>query len=117
MNDNKNLPAVLPQSGTGTATPFKGYTIEEIRHQRALVGVKKDFCKAKLFESMTALKLRKDPYALPKPPSKTKFVAGLGKTALKLFTNMNTLDYILMGISLVGTAKKGLRLIRGKKKK
>ncbi len=92
---------------------FKGYTMEELRYQRAMMALRKEFCKAKVMESVSNLKTggksRKE------SNNGTSKFAMAGRIASKLFSNLNTLDYILMGISLFGTAKKGYRLIRGKK--
>lgn len=90
---------------------FKGYTIEELRYQRALIALRKDFVKENLIHSIQELKPKRKK-SEPKNP-----VWGLaGSVASKVFANMNTLDYVLMGIQLFGTAKKGFRMLRGKKK-
>lgn len=97
------------------AAPFKGYTIEEIRYQRALAGLRKEFCKAKLVDTLDSIRFRK-PAQQAKPAGKMAIAAKAGKIAMKLLGNMNTLDYVLMGISLFGTARKGIKLLRGRKK-
>lgn len=109
MKDNKNN---LPVKSDDTAVPFKGYTMEELRYHRAMMALRKEFCKTKVMQSVHAMR--------PGTKEKTKSGGGsklalAGKIASTVFSHMNTLDYILMGISLFGTAKKGYRLIRGKK--
>ncbi|MDE6392691.1 MAG: hypothetical protein K2L59_05455 [Muribaculaceae bacterium] len=106
-NDKNNISDTV-----GGDTPFKGYTMEELRYQRAMMALRKEFCKAKVQQSARRLR----------PGSDRKQKAGsgsglalAGRVASTLFSHMNTMDYILMGISLFGTAKKGYRLIRGKK--
>jgi len=108
MKDNKKN--LLAESGD-TEAPFKGYTMEELRYQRAMMALRKEFCKTKVMQSVETLR----------PGSKGKGKSGggsklalAGKISSTVFSHMNTLDYILMGISLFGTAKKGIRLIRGK---
>ncbi len=94
--------------------PFKGYTIEELRYRRAMMALKKEFCKEKAMQSLRGL----SPSARRKDKggsSKSSKLALAGQIATKVFSNLNTLDYILMGISLFTTARKGIRLIRGKK--
>lgn len=94
--------------------PFKGYTMEELRYKRAMMALKKEFCKEKALQSIRKLspsaRRRQDGRG-----SKGSRFALAGQIASKVFSNLNTIDYILMGISLFGTARKGIRLIRGKK--
>lgn len=92
---------------------FKGYTIEELRYQRAMMALRKEFCKAKVMESVQGL--RPGGSSRIKSDHTSSKMAIVSKIAGTLFSNLNTLDYILMGISLFGTARKGYRLIRGKK--
>lgn len=106
--NNKNLPASTEQA----AVPFKGYTMEELRYQRAMMALRKEFCKTKVLQSVQTL--RPGTKTGGKSSGSSKFALA-GKVASAVFSHMNTLDYILMGISLFGTARKGLRLIKGKK--
>jgi len=106
--NNKNLPGPALQE----PVPFKGYTMEELRYQRAMMALRKEFCKTKVLQSVQAL--RPGSRNEGKTSGKSKFALA-GKIASAVFSHMNTLDYVLMGISLFGTAKKGLRLFRGKK--
>lgn len=94
---------------------FKGYTIEEIRYQRAMMALRKEFCKAKLTESVSNLRGGGKRDVFKSGAKKTSKLAVAGKIASRIFSNLNTIDYVLMGISLFGTARKGLRLLRGKK--
>ena len=115
MNNKQNQIPALPGDAT-EKTPFKGYTIEEIKYQRALAALRKEFCKAKLNDSLASMNILKPKAREDKLPSKSAVAMKAGKMAMKLFSNMNTLDYVLMGISLLGTVKKGYRLLRGRKK-
>ena len=107
MNKEKNKIEI-----TEEVQEFKGYTMEELRYQRAMMALRKEFCKAKVMESLHRVHPGKSGGLSSKVPSK---FATATRIASKLFSNLNTLDYVLMGISLFGTAKKGYRLIRGKK--
>ena len=89
--------------------PFKGYTMEEIKYQRAMMALRKEFCKAKLMQSLQEMR----PKRKESTSGNSKFSMA-ASIASKLFSNLNTLDYILMGISLFGTVKKGYKLIRRK---
>ena len=46
----------------GTEKEFKGYTIEEIRFQRALVAMEAEFCKTKMSKSLQINKIKKEPF-------------------------------------------------------
>lgn len=102
--------ANTPATNKDAESPFKGYTMEELRYQRALMALRKEFCKSKLLSSIDELKPKRKPST-----QKNSKLALAGTIASKVFSNLNTLDYIMMGISLFGTAKKGYRLLRGKK--
>lgn len=89
---------------------FKGYTIEEIRFQRALVAMEAEFCKNKLLRSWNNIKK-----ANPLAPNKSTFTGKAGSLALKLFNGLNYMDYLMLGFSLFGGAKKIYSLFRKKK--
>lgn len=109
MKDNKNN---LPAEAGDAVAPFKGYTMEELRYQRAMMALRKEFCKTKVMQSVHTLR----PATKEKSGTRgSSRFALTGRIASTVFSHMNTLDYILMGISLFGTARKGYRLIRGKK--
>lgn len=97
---------------------FKGYTLDEIRYQRAMLGLRKDFCKAKVMESIANLKPggRQRSNLFLSGNKKSTFMSIAGTVASKFLGNLNTLDYILMGISAFGTVKKGVRMLTRNKK-
>ena len=97
------------------ATPennFKGYTIEEIRFQRALVAMEAEFCKAKIQKSISNLQ-KINPLS---PSSGSSLPAKAGSIALKLVNGLNYLDYIMIGWSVFNGAKKVFSMFKGKKK-
>ena len=53
MKDNKKN--LLAESGD-TEAPFKGYTMEELRYQRAMMALRKEFCKTKVMQSVETLR-------------------------------------------------------------
>lgn len=110
----KETKAQAPALPEVSLPPFKGYTIEELRYKRAMMALKKEFCKEKALQSLRSLNPAERRKAQGSS-SKSSKLAFAGQIASKIFSNLNTLDYILMGISLFGTARKGIRLIRGKK--
>lgn len=103
----------LPAKTDETVDAFKGYSMEELRYQRAMMALRKEFCKAKVMESVRELRPKREREGAGKSSSKFALAAQI---ASKVFSNLNTIDYVLMGISLFGTARKGFRLLRGKRK-
>ncbi|MBD5260866.1 MAG: hypothetical protein HDS38_01890 [Bacteroides sp.] len=91
---------------------FNGFTLDEIRHHRALIAVRKEFAKAKILEQLDAVKDR-NPFA---PDGSLKAAARLGSLPMKIMRGLNYTDYIMMGISAVGTARKVFSLFKKKKK-
>lgn len=109
MSDKKQ--SLLPAPAQAEDIPiFKGYTMEEIKYQRAMVALRKEFCKAKLMQSVADLR-----------PKKKEGKNGNSKYSLftsvasKVFSNLNLLDYAIMGVSLFGKVRKGLKLFKKKK--
>lgn len=107
------------QIGMSTTPPhvdspevFQGYTLDEIRHHRAIMAVRKEFAKAKAFENVSTLKDR-NPFG---SNSKLKAASRLGTIPMKLVKGLNYTDYIMLGISTFSTAKKLFSLFRKKKK-
>lgn len=92
---------------------FQGYTLDEIRHHRALLAVRKEFAKVKVIENFESLKDR-NPFA---PDGTLKAAARLGSIPMKIAKGLNYSDYIMLGISAFGTAKKVFSFFHRKKKK
>lgn len=90
---------------------FDGFTLDEIRHHRALIAVRKEFARAKIMENVEQLKER-NPFA---PGSDLKAAARLGSLPLKLVKGLNYTDYIMLGASLFGTARKAFSFFKKKK--
>ena len=91
---------------------FEGYTLDEIRHQRALTAVRKEFAKAKMVEQLDGLKDR-NPFA---SDGTLKAASRLGSIPMKIVRGLNYTDYIMLGISAFSTVKKVFSLFRKKKK-
>lgn len=94
------------------AVEFEGYSLDEIRHHRALVAVRKEFAKVKLLEQLEGLKDR-NPFA---SDGTLKAAARLGSIPMKIVRGLNYTDYIMMGISAFGAVKKVFSFFRKKKK-
>lgn len=91
---------------------FNGFTLDEIRHNRALIAVRKEFAKAKLFEEMDTLKDR-NPFA---PDGSLKAAARLGSIPMKIVKGLNYTDYFMMGLSAFGAVRKVFSFFKKKKK-
>lgn len=91
---------------------FKGYTIEEIRFQRALVALEADFCKTKILKGVKRLQ---DLNPLM-PGNKTSLPGKAGALALKMVNGLNYVDYILLGLSVFKGTRKVFSFFKGRKK-
>ncbi len=91
---------------------FNGFTLDEIRHHRALIAIRKEFAKAKILEQVENLKDR-NPFA---PDGSIKAAARLGNLPSKIMRGLNYTDYIMMGISAIGTVRKVFSFFKKKKK-
>lgn len=92
---------------------FKGYTIEELRYQRALVTLQKEFCKSKLERNINSLR-KTNPLS---PTSAASSLPGkFGIIATKLLSGLNYLDYAMLGFSLFGSARKVYSFFHRRKK-
>lgn len=108
----KLLPYVPEKPGKNKIEDgFDGFTLDEIRHHRALVAVRKEFAKAKILENVDQLKER-NPFA---PGSDLKAASRLGSLPLKIVKGLNYTDYFMLGASLIGTARKAFKFFRKKK--
>lgn len=99
---------------TSPENTFKGYTLEEIRYQRALVTLQKEFCKNKFNRNLHNLQ-KSNPFnsassAVNSLPGKVGLIAG------KVMSGLNFLDYAMIGFSLFGSVRKVLSFFRKKKK-
>lgn len=126
----------LPTAAAGDALKkeFKGYTMEELRYQKALAALRKEFCKTNMLHAIDNLKKPSTSKAikaiplmgraakmLPWGKDATKSSAGssamaIGKSAFKLaVSRLKPLDYVFLAFSLVGPTLKVIKLFRKKK--
>lgn len=90
---------------------FRGYSIEELRYQRALIALRKEFCKSKMIHN--ANRIRK--HGFFGRNGTTSRVAHVGGLASKIVSGLGYLDYVMIGMSLFGTGRKIFRFFRRKK--
>ena len=111
MKENKTKGEVVKDILT-PESKFKGYTIEEIRFQRALVAMEADFCKTKILKNWNNIQ-KLNPLS---PSSSSSFTGKAGNVALKLINGLNYMDYVLLGWSVFSGARKVFSFFKGKKK-
>lgn len=105
----ENVPAI--QDNVVVEKPrFKGYTIDEIRYRRALVGLKSQFVKEHLINESTRLS-HYNPFGAKQKSGKSGMVVGL---ASKLLKGLSYMDYFSLGLTAFGTVNKVLKLFRRK---
>lgn len=91
---------------------FKGYTLEELRYQRALLLLKREFLKEKAVKETKAVKAR-IPMLNGKSPLASMSPQGiLGRVA----KGLNYADYLMLGFSIFSAGRKMFSLFRKKKK-
>ncbi len=110
---NKSTEAPPREAADPTGRPgFKGYSIEELRYQRAMIALRKEFCRQKVINSVDSIR---------HPGGKGSDVGAFSKfqkvaaVVAKLFANKNVLDYALVGLSVFGSGRKIYKLIGRRK--
>lgn len=91
---------------------FKGYTLDELRYQRAVITLKKEFCQSKLIRNVDSLKrtnLLSSTRESSSAPGKFGFIAS------KLLSGLNYIDYAMLGFSLFSSARKVYSFLHKKK--
>lgn len=92
---------------------FRGYTLEELRYQRALVALKKDFSQTKLLRNLDGVK--KSNFLSPQRVA-SSIPGRFGSVASKVFSGLNYLDYAMLGFSVFSSIRKVLSFFHKKKK-
>lgn len=91
---------------------FHGYTLEEIRYQRALVSLQLEFCKNKIIKNFANIQ-KVNPLS---PTSVASSFSGkAGAVIRKLLNGLNYLDYAVLGFSLFSSIRKITSFFRKKK--
>lgn len=101
--NNENLPAVPEDLATPEPKEVKGLTISEIRYQRALVALQKEFCKEKIGYSIRNLK-NSSPFS--KGYASKSHFGRFGAIAGKLVNGVSYLDYAVMGFTAFSYVRK-----------
>lgn len=128
MADNSITPgSALP--GQPAKQEFKGYTMNDLRYQKALALMRKEFCKSNLQHAISEMRhparsiapRKKAAKGLPGLAAKMvsspalKNAGSISKTvAMSMLRGMKPLDYVMLGVSLIGPARKIVKLLRHK---
>ena len=91
---------------------FKGYTLEEIRFQRAMIAMRADFSKTRFLKNWKNLQAT-NPL---NPSSSSSLPVKAGSLALKMVKGLNYMDYVLLGFSVISGARKIYSFFRKTKK-
>lgn len=90
---------------------FKGYTMEELKYQRALLALKKEFMKEKALHTATAIKEQ-----VPLLGGKSSFAKWEPKGITgKIFKSLDFADYVMIGMQGLRIGKKISSLFKKKK--
>lgn len=90
---------------------FRGYTLDELKYQRAILLLKKEFLKEKALKEVNTVKQR-IPMLNGKSPLDTITPKGV---MAKIINGLNYADYLLLGFSLFKFGKKLTSVFRRKK--
>lgn len=91
----------------------RGMTIDEISHQRALLAVKKEFCKDKMLRDLDKIRGQ-----MPFSGSGESKVGlrSMGSIASRVMSGLGYLDYVLLGVSAFNAVKKVTGIFRRHKR-
>lgn len=109
FNEQKQIPAA---SEAAKENSFKGYTLEDIHYQRALVLLQREFAKEKIAADIRKIRKR-GPFGVG--GSNNSSLAKAGTIAQKFLTGFNYVDYALVGFSAFSTIRKIFRFFKKKK--
>lgn len=87
-------------TNTSAEEPFKGYTLDELRYQRALVLLKKEFSKQQLTESFKQIKANSSLATFNDTKGTKSGIVG------KILKSLDYMDYAMMGYSLFKSIRK-----------
>lgn len=83
------------------APDFRGYTMEELKHQRALTLIKREFLKQKAMNDVDAFKSRL-PFNRNSPMGNINAKGLLGK----VMKGLSYADYLMLGFSIFSAGRK-----------
>lgn len=103
--------STAPTSSSPREEEFKGYTLDELRYQRALLLLKREFLKEKATEQLKDVR-----ESIPFLNGHTGISKISSKGVLgKVMKGLNFVDYLMIGFSLFNSGRKFASLFRKKK--
>ena len=114
MTDSKKKLPVPGDLDRLAPEKVKGLTMSELRYQRALLALEKEFCKEKM--NISLMRVRN--YSPFKSSGSSSTLGSMGKVASvagKLFSKASYLEYAMVGFSIFSTVKKFYSRIKKKK--
>lgn len=109
MGNSKNIPA---RNTADEPAVFNGYTLQELRYQRALASLKKEFAKEKALAGLNAMK---EKTAFGRLSGKVSSLGKAGGLLPKVLSSLNYADYAMLGFSAFGTVRKVWKFFKRKK--
>ena len=109
MGNSKNIPA---RNTADEPAVFNGYTLQELRYQRALASLKKEFAKEKALAGLNAMK---EKTAFGRLSGKVSSLGKAGGLLPKVLSSLNYADYAMLGFSVFGTVRKVWNFFKRKK--
>lgn len=95
---------------------FEGYTLADIKYRRALMTLKKEFCRDKMAHDLVGVK-KGLPFLAEKDSKSSghRFTSSLGPLAGKIFSGLNYVDYAMIGFQAFKTIRKVFSIFHRKK--
>lgn len=91
---------------------FKGYTLEELRYQRALLALQAEFCKEKILVTTEKIR-RRTPFSAEGQKDAAKNIKGIPGKILK---GLSFLDYLTLGFTVFTSVRKIFGFFHRKKR-
>ena len=110
MEKNKKQEYISPE--INGESEFQGYTLDELKYQRALLILKKEFLKEKVLKEANGIKSKIPVFNGKSPLSMISPTGMIGRVA----KGLNYADYLMLGFSVFNAGKKIFSLFRKKKK-
>lgn len=112
---NENNP-VKKDATAGKGGNFKGYTLDELRYQRALTALRREFCKSRVMSKVYNVRKR-NPLSADNSGSTSGIAGKISYFLPKVINGMSYLDYAMMGFSAFASIRKIFSFFHRKKKK
>lgn len=110
-NQNTNLQNQENNLASQSVETFNGYTLDEIKYQRALVALKAEFCKEKIISEFNTTKKNSIVGRFQSGDGIGLFKSGIFN---KMAKSLNYIDYLLVGTAAYKSVRSIMSLFRKK---